>query len=577
MAPCLCAVAWLASIGPAAAVEVDAARHADPVIPTPPTITRFSSKLKPLWLEALAHPEADLRREAAQTIAIAHEQGMTGLDEAIDPLAEILDAADQHPAVMLACARTLIVLEARDKAPRLLKHALGGSLDMAQIVEPALARWGFRPARQAWLERLADSGTPRRRLVLAVRGLGELKDPKAAPALRAMVLAGDRAADVRLEAARALGAIQTEGLEPLARSLAADKSPRAIVDRLVAASLLSGHKDEPARAVLLDLAIDPEPSVAAIALGRLLEIDYQLLIPQVARTSIARDDANVRRLGARALVAWRTPEAVASLGPMLDDPHPEVRGYVRESLLEMTSDAGLRDRVLAQALAMLETEQWRGLEQASLILAAMDYKAAADRLVALLEFDRPEVLVTAAWALRRLAVPATLDAMFARATRQSDLMRTAIPATGVWEQMSQLFEAFGQMQYEPSAGLLRKYVPKNAPFPLENREAAVWALGHIYAGRPQADLVKSLSGRLADFDSMEPESPEIRRMSAVSLGRMKAEEALPVLRQFYEAEGVNSDVGYACAWAIQQITGEPIDQQEPQIHSPLNWFLVPID
>jgi len=558
-------------------VEVDVARHEDPKIEQPSTVTVFSPKLKPLWLQALRGPEVDLRRQAAQTIALAHQRGMPDLADTAAPLEQTLDATDEHPVVVLAAAQALIAIDAREAAPRLFEHAMSDGLEMAQLVEPALARWNYRPIRKVWLERLSAPKTPRRMLMLAIRGLSTVGEVKAEPRLRELAFARHGPSDVRLEAARALGELRTEGLEADARRLAADKSARAMVDRLVGASLVRHHQGEAAEALLVEMAVDGEPSVAAIALRRLLEIDPLLVVP-IAGQVVASDDANVRRLGAEALVAWRTPEAVEQLGPMLDDHHPDVRKYVRRSLLEMATDEPLTEPVVQAAAEMLSTDRWRGLEQATLALVALDHKPAADRLVELLEFERPEVFVTAAWGLRRLAVPSTLDAMLDKARRETEKTKARGGAEYEVEwQISQLFEAFGQMDYAPSEPLLREHVPKSVPFGLESRAAAIWALGHLHAGKPEPELAKLLLGRLSDVDSMFPEDERVRQMSAVSLGRMRAEEALATLRRFSQPDTVTDPVGYACAWAIHEITGEPIPEPPVQEVPRLGWFLEPID
>jgi len=558
-------------------VEVDVARDRDPEIEQPSSVIVFPPKLKPLWLDALRGPEADLRRQAAQTIALALRRGMPDLADTAGPLQQTLDAAGEHPIVVLAAAQALIALDARQAAPRLFEHAMHDGLEMAQLVEPALARWDFPPIRKVWLDRLAAPETPRRLQVLAIRGLGAVGEVNAEPRLRELALARDVPSDLRLEAARAAGELRTEGLEDDARRLAADKSASAIVDRLVAASLVRRHRGEAAEALLVEMAVDDEPSVAAIALRRLLEIDPRLVLP-VAGQAVASDDANVRRLGAESLVAWRTPEAVEQLGPMLDDPHPDVRKYVRRSLLAMAADGPLAEPVIRQAVAMLSTGRWRGLEQATLALVALDHKPAVDRLVALLDFERPEVFVTAAWGLRRLAVPSTLDAMLDKARRETERTRAQRGAElEVERQMSQLFEAFGQMRYAPSEPLLREYVPKMVPFAEPSRTAAIWALGHLHAGEPEPELAGLLVGRLSDLNPMFPELEAVRQMSAVSLGRMRAEDTLPTLRRFLRDETVNTPVGYASAWSIHRITGEPIPEVSTATVPRMGWFLEPID
>ena len=570
-----------APAGRASEVEVDSARHQDPKIEFPSPIVTFSPKLKPLWLTALAHQEADLKRQAAHTIALAHQRGMPDLADTAVPLMEALDAPGQHPVVMLAAAKALTVLDARQAGPLLFKHAANDGLDMAQLVEPALAGWDYEPIREVWLDRLSTPRVPRRLLFLAIRGVATVGAGEAEPRLRELAAQSEIAPDVRLEAARALAKLKTEGplIREVARLLAADKSSEKIVDRLVAASLLSGHRGDEVfvKRLLLELAVDREPSVAAIALSRLLEIDHMLVIP-IAERSIARDDAKVRHLAARALAAWRTPEAVSLLGPMLDDPHPDVRSYVRRSLLEMAPEDELGAPVLEETLDMLATERWRGLEQASLIVVGLDHKPAAGRLVELLEFERPEVFITAAWGLRRLAVPATLDAMFDKARRETEKTKASSWAsTDVCRQLCQLMEAFGQMEYMPAVPLLREHISKNSPYASEVRAAAIWSLGHLYAGKPEPELTGLLVGRLSDVNSLEPEAEEVRLMSAVSLGRMKAADSLPTLQLFMKTETVESPVGYACAWSIHQITGEPIPQPEARHASRLGWFLEPTD
>src|SRR5262249_38953759 len=158
--------------------------------------------------------------------------------------------------------------------------------------------WDYKPARALWLQRLDDPAPPPRALILAIRGLGTVREGQAAGKLRTLVLAGLRkGADgpgvrqpgggagrpgsvlpmVRLEAARALGSVREGGLEGDAEALAADPSGRSLTGRLAAASLLRRHRGETAVRLLQRLARDPEPAVAVLAGTRLLEIDHRLL------------------------------------------------------------------------------------------------------------------------------------------------------------------------------------------------------------------------------------------------------------------------------------------------------------
>ena len=556
-------------------VQVDAVMYQDPDIALPEPIHSLAPGVKPLWLKALAQPEADLKRQAAETIAIAHRRGLPGLQDTVEPLLRTLKAADGRPVVRLAAARALVVLEARAAAPVLFQLVDVDGLDANQFVEPALAAWDYRPIRDVWLRRVSEPHTSDRRLVLATRGLATVGETKAVPALLQLVRTPAVSAAVRVEAARALAVLESKGLEDVASDLSQDGSPRGLVDRLVSASLLASHQGKNAEALLLKLAVDSEPAVAAIALKRLLELDPNLIVAMAERILSSRD-ANVRHLGAQTLVARPTPNAIQQLGPILDDPHPDVRRYVQASFHELAARKEFDQPVREAAMKVLATDRWRGLEQAALLLGALDHKPAADRLVELLRFQRSEVCVTVAWALRKLALRSTLNAMLDHAQQTTDdRFRPDLPEEAVANQISQIFQAFGQMKFADAESLLRLYIPKGSHHQ-ESRAAAIWALGHIHADHPRPDLTKLFSERLSDLSPMDPECEKVRSMSAVSLGRMKAKDALPTLRKFFQGERV-SLVGEACGWAVNQLTGEIIPELTPPIRYETGWFLEPLD
>jgi hypothetical protein len=49
----------------------------------------------------------------------------------------------------------LIALDVREAAPGPSQQAQAGSIELREIVEPALARWNYRPARVVWLDHLS--------------------------------------------------------------------------------------------------------------------------------------------------------------------------------------------------------------------------------------------------------------------------------------------------------------------------------------------------------------------------------------------------------------------------------------
>jgi HEAT repeat protein len=323
------------------------------------------------------------------------------------------------------------------------------------------------------------------------------------------------------------------------------------------------------------LALDPEPAVAAVAFARLLETDP----PAAARLAdrlVASRDATLRHLAARSLEAVPSEPAVALLGPMLDDPHPEVRAYVRDALFRLAGRPELDGPVRDAGVRVLSADGWRGLEQSALLLGTLDHEPAADRLVGLLEHSRPEVTVAAAWAVRRIAVPAALSPALEVARRRKDRLLAGTAGPGHDEQIAQLFQMFAAMDFAPADPLLREYVPKRPNLGDRSRSAAVWALGHLHAGKPDEALVEALQDRLRDAASMPPETASVRRMAAVSLGRMEAREALPALRAYNAPEGAMEPVGGACNWAINRLTGEIFPVASPSRHGGAGWFLEPL-
>ena len=105
-------------------------------------------RLRRPWLAALDRPEVEVRRIAIDSIAMAHQLGMKDWDTVIGRLVELLQAETTDPTIRRAAANTLVTLDARQEAEALFKVAQGTHLDLAQSVEPALARWDYAPAKQ---------------------------------------------------------------------------------------------------------------------------------------------------------------------------------------------------------------------------------------------------------------------------------------------------------------------------------------------------------------------------------------------------------------------------------------------
>lgn len=573
------AAAALALAGPArdaAAVDlaVDRIQELDPPVRVPVDTLGFSADLLPLWLDALDRSDAEPRRLALDTITLAASRGMEGLGAAVPKLEAIL-VDDPDPLSRRAAAAALVAIDSAPSAPLLARAAdRDGSL-VGRAVEPALARWDHAPRREAWLAAL--DGPPAAERLLAIEALGTVREPRAGPALVRILLDRDAAASERLAAARAAGAIGGDGLPGTATDLAgANGTGPAALPRLLAVALLAGETGDAATSLLSTLARDPEPAVATGALARLDAIDPAGALA-IARESLAVPDAGQRLLAARIAIRPGDADAVGRLAPLLDDRNPTLRRFVAGTFADLAASPELRDAVIGRAMEALGGERWRELEQAALLVGHLDHEPAADRLLELLDFPRDEVGVAAAWALRKLEVEATLAPLLARATDLRGKLAVDRPLPDLVRlglQAQQIHQLFGILRYRPADALLREYVPK-APIDANARSAALWALGLIHENEPDCDLAPLFAERLADVATVPPEWMQVRWMSAVGLGRLKAASQLDTLRRFAARDTMFNPSGIASHWAIERITGEPMPPTPESVRRVGGWFLEP--
>jgi HEAT repeat protein len=567
------------AVGDVARAEIrpDFAMESDPELQAPEPIAVYPVENVPLWLKALARPEADLQHRAAEAIAEAHRLGTPNLGQAKPTLVRNLTAEDSHPNARLAAARALIVLEAREAAEELFAVSQQHGTDLRQLVEPALAKWKHPPCRPVWLQRLQDSETRHRDLMLALEGVRVTGDRDAVPALLTIVHDQARPPGTRLAAARAAGQIQNSGLEPDAEKLLKPTSP-SVEQRLCAVALLERHRGQAAETRLSALAQDDEPTVAAAALTTLNGIDPQLNLPHTEQ-ALANPDANVRLQGIATYTALPTPDRVGRLARLLDDPHLGVRGIIRERLLTLARIDELRSPILHAASDVLAGESWRGQEQAALLLAALDHKPVAGRFVELLNASRGEVLVASAWGLRKLAVRDTLPAMLNKVHEQYELrIKTGSLTVAADAQVGHLCEALGLMKYEPADQELRRFVPKIMVLGELSRSGAIWGLGHLHAGIPDEPLARQMTERLTEPPRSPAESERVRRACAISLGRMKATSQVAAMRQYLGPQVGLDAKSLAIRWAIHELTGELLPGPKPSRYSvKANWFLQALD
>jgi HEAT repeat protein len=291
-------------------------------------------------------------------------------------------------------------------------------------------------------------------------------------------------------------------------------------------------------------------------------------------------------LGIEVLFLRPTDKHLGLLADKLEDVHPEVRLRARKHLRELARKKELRDKIINEATRVLGGKSWQGLEQATILLAQLDHKPAAGRLVELLAFPRPEVYVSAAWGLRVLAVSETLPGVVSFVIPKEEQLREAGARrqptdSTIDHQLSQLNQFLGRQKYRPAEPVLRRFIPRMEmplanPVGVESRAAAIWALGLIHEGKSVPDLAPALEERLNDVSSIPPEDFRVRRMSAITLGRIKAKEALTSLRNFCPRHQPDlHPVINACGWAVEKLTGETFPPPKPILRVWRDWFLTP--
>jgi HEAT repeat protein len=562
---------------------IDSAMYENPKLVTASIQKKFSPNLVPLWLQALGRPENDLKRRAAQAIGQARQRGLTTqLDVTVQPLLEALDNPQNDVSVRLACAQALITLDAKQHADRLFAHAQADGIDMRDIVEPALGRWGFKPAARIWLDRLGRPREPGRGWSLAISGLGMLGETQAIPRLRTLALDNETEAVIRLETARVLANMKYAGLVDDASALAEHPIEPIAFNQLMAATLLGKRRGERAIAFLQKLATQAAPVAQVAALDALLEADSRTILPILSQVISSRDAA-VKLRGIEAFKQNPRTSDVVGISGLLDDPHSGVRNKARAALITVSGDATRRKLVIENATRLLRGDHWPALEQCALLMGLLQEKSAGPRLAELLEFPRPEVFVASAWALRTLAIPETLPRQTQVIERRfNESMRSDIfrPHFAMIErEVSQLCQSVGQARYTPAGPVLRRFVPYGGSIGDEARASAYWALGLIYEKKQPAGLVDQLIERLTTMDPRKPEGSLVRSMCVITLARMKAMAAEKAIRNLalYVDLPSTDILPYAINWSLAQLKGEELVTPGVLNRMQVGWFLEPID
>ena len=420
---------------------------------------------------------------------------------------------------------------------------------LAPLVENHLIRWKSPVAAEHWRKVLSDPKSTPGQVQRALDGLANVGQSQDIPLCNDVLKSEQSTPMTRAAAARTLGMLQSSGLVGLAKDLLNTKDQDK---EMLAGFLLANHTQEDALVVLetvLAQGSSPAQRIAAHAIGR----NFPKQGLSRIETWVKHPDDEIR-LAALELLKNDPSESNTRLqSSMLSDPDLVVRKTAKAQLLELCSQ-GFRPLVDECITENLSGKAWQGIEQAIVLAVELQDRSRCARFLELIEHQRAEVNMHAAWGLMELAVdPAIVSGIVPHAQK----LTQGLDAGDHYEKqdiirLSFLLEVFGRNRYEPVADMLKKYIPKR-DFRMGNlsRASAIWALGKTLKEQDDPALRASLSERIKDLSSLMPENYLVGYACILTLGEFGFLDSMPTIDRYTldSKDGLNS----AGRWAKEQI------------------------
>lgn len=498
-------------------------------------------------------PSASQRMAAAQAIIRAPGNSHFDAPQLRQAIIERLEAGESQPNVRAELVAALCALDDGSAAERLWKR-LGDDQLVLPILEQACIRWRKPLPLEIWRERLRNHQGSHQEIARALEGLGAAGSQEDLALLITAVQDKTQSAPLRLVAARAIGRLSTVDKLPLAKALRDSNAEQA---DLLAVEVLGKKSSAEIKEFMVDIADQGDPVAQRLAYQWLCELEPATAQAKAAAYS-EHADAEIRRMSLLEINKTEQSEAIKVLSLALGDVHPALRELARTQLLSRSSRSADHQRAVEEAIAEgLKHSDWKTLEQCVRMTVELEQKVHVPRLIELLENPRPEVCITAAWALRHLATEEkSLAAMFEHAQPlvkrlQGEGRDGAILEEFELRRLAHLLEAFGKRRYQPAKATLLVFVPKRQSMGLITRMAGVWACGKMWEGEENRSLADQLCERIADKATMFPEQESVRYTATLALGYL----ADPETRQALVANNENkpTPIAYATEWALMRI------------------------
>lgn len=549
--------------------------HLDPFIPDAVSVKQLDSRLVPLWERMLREgTDPELVEVAALSLARVAELKLANIQMAEKSL-QALAENSENPRIRSAAGAALAIGDMQSSAPLLIKLAETGNDADRLRIEPALIRWKTAAAQELWTSRLSDVESTIVSFQLATEGLASLNHAESVDAFLTITADSVVTFPKRMAAAKAAAILSPERAFSAAEPLITGNTQ----ERLLALALLNTGNTE-ALLKSATLCADPSDGVASIAWQQVYAGNVDLLLTHLEIGRKHRD-AQVRMLAARTMRMRPSSERAEWLQQLLSDGHIEVRNVARMMLVLVCAEQPeLKEQIIASAAATLKPESadWQGMEQSLLLLAQLQATQFSHAAFALLGHPRDEVLVTAAW-LIQLFPDVTLRDQVKTAIEQCEakLSLRETSANDISLQEMMLLQYAGLVRLKELQPILEQQFSKSAPGSPGKRASALWALAVIHEKSASQELAKRYEERIKDRTSLMPESPLVRRSSALALGLLRARNSIPVALEAYELDPQDSGIPDTVRW-ILPLLGEPmLPEIKPSVIGVSGWRISPVD
>jgi len=507
----------------------------------------------------------EIQQQAAEYLSRLARTGREDISPALETIRTRM-ASTESLRVRHACAMALLVADDSSSATLFLEMLPAADESTRLLIEPALAKWGEEKAIPVWVNRLDDPFATVAGYRNAAAGLAALGHRPAVKSFADAV--GDAAQPFsrRMAAAKAIVALDSIRGRELAQSIVSGSIP----DRLLCVALLSCNDDESV-AQLTQLCSDDVGTVAAAAWETLLQLRPEALIP-LLDDGRRHGEPMVRMASAEVMRLFPEEQRCKWLIGLVGDIHIEVRNKARASLHHVAvQESTLQGQIIADAESAVSRPEapWQQVEQALVLLCELKQPQAAVLSAELLEHERGEVAVTAAWAMHLFPQPELLDVAIPAALQKEQLLKAYIQPSGkltsadVGLQVSYLYQMCGLLRDTRLEESMTEQFSKAAPGGVTKRAAAMWSLGLLHEDEPDSPLIEKMEERINDTEGMDPEAAEVRQACIISIGRMRGLKAKRTLLRTFSNESVEVLIPQSVRWVMQYL-----DQPVPKLPPP---------